>query len=297
MLFQRATRPARRGVSITLALASVLASHAAHAGPWVPDLGHGYVKLGARWLPGIGLHGGDGTTTAYGPYHELTGSVYGEFGVASHVAVWAYAPFVQVFSLGDPRSGATSTTVTPGDSALGVRVGLWQNTPWVVSAGLTLRVPIARAEPVATVFASDAPHAEVGALRVGSGVFDAGAEVSIGRSLGGSWYTAATVGGMFRTGGYDPTVQWSAEVGNRFSPRLAARLRLYGTHAIPVGDAARETSPSGIGSGTSYTGFGLEGEYRVWRWLDVGLGLQGGIVGVRRQSGGPVIDLYLASAF
>lgn len=285
----------RRVLVCVLALS--LTPSLAHAGPWIPDAGHGYIKLWTRWLPGFGFHDADGTTRSYGAYHELFVSTYAELGVGPHVAVWVHAPLVNTFALTDPRTQTTSVFVSPGDAAVGARVGLTQDTPWVSSVGVFTRAPIANPDPVANVYSTDAGNPQIGALRIGSGVWDLAAEASLGRSLGGNWYTASTVGAVWRSGGYAPAVQFTAEVGNRFSDRFAARFRLQGYISLGTGSAPPHLSPSGIGNGTTYTGFTLEGEYRVLPWLDVGAGVEGGIVFIRRQTGGPVIDLYLASSF
>jgi len=268
----------------------------AHAGPWAPEPGHGYAKLWLKWLPGVGYHSGDGHSYGYGSYHEVFFSGYGELGIAPRIALTINAPFVETFLLEDPRTGETSTHVTPGDPALGVR---WQALKLGRFAGALeahVRAPVADGDPVQTVYGTDAGNPVIGELRLGSGVWDLEADVDVGYG----WdrvYLAGAAGWVARTGGFDHAFVWSVEGGARFSPHWSARLRLHGYHSVRTGDAARTESPSGAGNGTSYSAAALEGEYTFdGHWM-VGTTLEGGLLGIRRQTGGPVISLFVACSF
>jgi hypothetical protein len=108
---------------------------------------------------------------------------------------------------------------------------------------------------------------------------------------------AAGAGWVARTGGYDHALVWTAELGGTFSETLSGRIRLSGYHSIRTGDDPRDESPSGIGNGTSYTGVAIEGEWQFTERWYLGLTLEGGALGVRRQTGGPVISPFLATRF
>lgn len=82
-----------------------------------------------------------------------------------------------------------------------------------------------------------------------------------------------------------------------FTERIAGRARVTGHYALGNGDAPPDETPSGLGNGTSYTGAALEGDYRIGdRWF-VGLSLEGGLFLIQRQTGGPVVSVYLATKF
>lgn len=81
------------------------------------------------------------------------------------------------------------------------------------------------------------------------------------------------------------------------SRTLAARLRLSGAHALGNGTANYHETTTGMGNGTSYLAFTLEGDYQfVERWF-VGVAFAGGIAHIRRQMGGPVFNPYVATRF
>jgi hypothetical protein len=281
----------------TLAVVATSAARNAAASPWTPAPGHGYAKLWLKWLPGFGYHDGAGETIDYGAYHEVFLNAYGELGVAEGVSIWLHAPLVQTFVLGDPRPGGeTDVIVGPGDPTLGARWRFLRAGRLVGSVDVGVGVPFATSRPQAAVFASDAAHAEIAQLRIGSGVFRGQG----GFSLGYGWdkiYASGSVAYVLRSGGWDDVLTWSAELGARFSRAWSGRVRASGWHPLVPGDAPRTESPSGINNGTGYLGVGLEGEWQfVPRWF-LGLTLEGGLVYVRRQTGGPVISVFLATTF
>jgi hypothetical protein len=250
-----------------------------------------------KWLPGFGYHDGAGDTIDYGAYHEVFLSGYGELGIFEGGAVWLHAPLVQTFTLHDPRpSGEGETRVHPGDPTLGARLRFLQVDRFVAAADVSATFPIAPDDPKQTVYAADDPHREIGALRVGSGVFDFAGALSVGYGWD-AVYVAAAGGYVARTGSFDHLLRWSAEVGATFSARLSGRLRLTGQHTLDTGDAPRTESPSGIGNGTSYAGFALEGETMIVPDWFVGLTFEGGLFRIRRQTGGPVLSLFVATKF
>lgn len=268
------------------------------AGPWTPEPGHGYAKAWLKWLPGFGYHDGAGETTAYGAYHEFFLSVYGDVGVAPGLALSLHAPLLQAFVLGDPRPDGDGTRafVGPGDPTLSMRYRFVRAGRFVAAVDAGLRVPTATARPRATVYAATEGNPPIAELRIGSGVFG----VPVGVSAGYGWdrvYVAGSAQVVVRTGGWDDVLTWTAEVGGRFSERWSGRARAVGWHNVVRGTAPRTESPSGINNGTSYVGFGLEGEYGFAPGWWVGLTLEGGVVAIRRQTGGPVLSLFVATRF
>lgn len=287
-----------------LAAASVLAglclaAAPAHAGPWIPDPGHGYLKLWARWLAGFGYHAADGSTIPYGAYHEVSLNAYAEVGVGAGFMVWANSPFVSTFTLSDPRAGGeTRAHVAFGDSTAGARYGIVRRGPFRFSVGAFVRAPIAPSGVRQDVYSTEGPPARApfGGLRIGNGAWDLGGELSAGYG----WsrvYTAASVAWVWRSDGFDPVLTYTAEAGASVTQRWSARLRVTGYHSIALGSARRHNSPSGIGNGTRYVGFALETDYRVSGRSFVGLTFEGGVAAIERQTGGPVTSIYYALQF
>ncbi len=298
-VFGAARAAARAGVIASLLAAAVLfgTPTRASASPWTPRPGHGYAKVWLKWLPGFGYLDGRGESTAFGTYHEVFANAWAEVGVAEGVALWLHAPLAQGFVLADPRPGGdTRAVVGPGDPMVGGRWRFARVGRFVAAAELGLGVPLATSRAQGPVFARETPHAQLASLHIGSGVFRGMGALAVGYGWD-TVYAAGSLGYVLRSGGWDDVLTWTAEVGGRFSATLSGRLRATGWHPVVRGSAPRGESPSGIVNGTAYTGFGLEGEWQfVPRWY-LGMTIEGGIAGVRRQSGGPVLSLFAATQF
>jgi hypothetical protein len=164
-----------------------------------------------------------------------------------------------------------------------------------IEAGV--RFPFAPSGVVQPVYGRDPPHEQIGGLQVGTGVFDFPAALSVGYSWD-RFYLAGSGGYVARTGDFDHVVTWTAEGGGTFDFGLSLRLRLVGWHSLSNGAASvRHESPSGIGSGTNYTGFAVEGDVPVDRDWYVGATIEGGLFALARQTQGPVVTLYVATRF
>jgi hypothetical protein len=298
----RRARPLAPRPTLALGLALSLALSwpgRAAAGPWAPRPGHGYVKLWAKYLYGFGYHAGDGSTYGYGAYHEAFLAAYAEVGLVDRVALVFHSDIVRTFHLEDPRNGRYSSHLSPGDPALSVRWQFLALGRFVAAAELGVRAPFARPGPVAPVYATETGNPQVGALRIGAGVWDVPARLAAGYAWD-RFYVAGAAGYVLRTGGYDHVLTWSAEGGVTLGRDFALRARVVGYHSLDVwiGDRAPgHESPSGIGNGTTYLGFALEGDYQFRPDWFVGFTAEGGAGVLSRQTGGPVVTAYLAARF
>ena len=286
------------GLALTLVMAVI--APRAHAGPWVPEPGHGYVKLWFKYLYGFDYHRGDGTTAAYGAYHEAFFAGYAELGVAERVGLVLHSDVLRSFHLEDPSDGSYTSHFGPGDPYLGVRVQLLSIDRFALGVEAGARLPFARATPVTDVIASTEGNPAIAGLRTGTGVVDVPLTLSAGYG-GDGWYAAASAGYVMRTEGWDHALTWSAEAGfNLSDANLAFRGRLVGFHSLGYGFEPRAEgtdSPSGYNNGAGYVGFALEADYAFEpRWF-VGLTVEGGLGYIHRQTGGPVVSLYLATSF
>ena len=291
------SRPIAPSSSLLVAALVLLCAAPARAGPWTPPPKVGYAKAWFRWLPGFGYRDGEGEKRDYGRYNELSVNVYGELGLLPGLALTLHAPLVQIFTLEDPRRGESEVHVHPGDPALGLRWRLLSAGPLALALEAAVRFPLATSDDLQPVYGTDESNERLGALRAGSGVFDFPLGFSVGLAFSGG-FVEASLHGILRTGGYRHDVAWTLAGGLDFSQRWRGRLRLMGRHATGLGgDAPRHDSPSGIGNGTSYGGFALEVDYRLTpRWA-LGAVLEGGLFALRRQTGGPVLNLVVSTTF
>ncbi|MGD8860874.1 MAG: hypothetical protein PVI30_12760 [Myxococcales bacterium] len=286
----------RLSVTAALAVAVTVALPArpAQAGAWVPEPGDGYLKLWTKWLYGFGYHDGDDETIDYGSYDELFLSTYGEYGVLPGLALTWHLDLVRSAFLEDPRSGDRSGHATPGDPRLGARFELLRSGRFALAGELTGLAPLADSDPLQKFVYEDGTVA--GALRLGAGVWEAGARLSAGLGLDG-YYAQAGAGYLWRSDDYDDVIQFSLEGGLDITSKLASRLRVVGHLALESGDAPYSENPAGVGNGVSYVGFALEADYALRPGWYLGGTLEGGVIAIRRQTGGPVFTLYAAHAF
>ncbi|MDP3277005.1 MAG: hypothetical protein Q8Q09_17570 [Deltaproteobacteria bacterium] len=283
-------------IGVTLAL-SVLAPRDAVAGPWVQAPGHAYIKMWARYLPGFSYFDGNGTRFDYASYHELFFSTYAEVGLARGVGVSLHLPIAQIFALSDPSINRTQIHATVGDPTVAMRFELLRYRRALLSVEAGLRLPVATGEVVQPVISAREPYVPVGGLRIGNGTADVSMTLH-GGVLFRHWYTAGSIGAVYRNNGYDPAATINLEAGTQLlKGRLGLRARVGAYLSLPWGTAPRHDSPSGMGNGTRYWGFAVEADYRVARNWALGLSFEGGAGPIRRQTGGPVINLYAAAQF
>lgn len=81
-------------ISATVAAAAALLSSTAHAGPWVRDLGHAYVKAGYSRFAASTFVQPDGSVVDGTEYLGHTSHLYGEVGVAKGLQAVFNVPFV-----------------------------------------------------------------------------------------------------------------------------------------------------------------------------------------------------------
>ncbi|MCB9597493.1 MAG: hypothetical protein H6719_32530 [Sandaracinaceae bacterium] len=284
------------GVTLALVLGT---TSVARAGPWAPEAGHGYVKLWLKYLPGFWFLDAEGERHDYGGYHELFLNTYAELGLGERVALVLHAPIVRSFHLEDPRDGSYQSHLSPGDPTLSLRWQFLAADRFVMAANAGVTAPFARPGPVQTFYGTDEGNPVLGALQIGTGIWD----VPMSLSAGYAWdtvYVAASVGYIFRSDGYDHVLTWTAEGGATLVAEFGVRGRITGYHSLDVwfGDEAPgHLSPSGIGNGTNYIGFSVEADYQFSPSYFVGVTLEGGVFAITRQTGGPVISLYFARRF
>lgn len=290
---------ARRSPIALAALLTLLLPATAKAGPWAPQPGHGYVKIWAKYLYGFSYNAGDGNSYDYGAYHEAFLAAYAEVGLFDRVALLMHSDIARTFHLEDPRDGSYESFFSPGDPAVSLRWQFLSVDRFVAAAELGVRAPFGRPGPVATVYSTDEGNPPVGHLQLGAGAWDVPASVGAGYAWD-RWYVAGSVGYVLRTEGYDHVLTWSAEGGATFNRELGVRVRVVGYHSLDVWIGERapfHESPSGIGNGTTYMGFAVEGDWQFEPDWYVGFTVEGGAGVLSRQTGGPVITLYLARRF
>ncbi|MEM9191550.1 MAG: hypothetical protein AAGF12_20420 [Myxococcota bacterium] len=272
-------------------------AHTAYASPFTPEPGHGYAKVWLRWHWGfLEYADADGELVDIGDYHEVFVSTYGDLGLVDGLALFWHTDLVRVFTLEDPRDGDVESHVAPGDPALGLRFRFLQVQGFAMSVESSLRVPFASSAGQQEVFQRDAPNPRIGTLRIGAGVFEIDALLSVGHAFDG-WYLAASLGYQWRSGGFADRLLWVGEGGVEFGAHWTVRARASGAHSLREGDEPPASSPSGIGNRVSWTGLALEVDYELSRGWLLGISTETGLGGVRSRSGGTILNVSLATVY
>lgn len=289
----RLTRKSWSLISLVLiGLLPTLCPSNVQAGAWSPAKGEGYAKLGLRWLPGTGYHDGAGNTFDTVTTHELRLDFYGELGLGERSALVVNTDLLRLFALDDDGAGGSPTRITTGDPTIGLRYQFLREGRWAAAAEMLVSFPLASSRSTPIYLGAE----QVAQIRPGRGTLEFEPVLSVGRGWD-DFYAAAALSYAYRTENFDDVLRWSIEGGYAFTRDLAARLRFAGAHPLGNGEAAYHESTTGMGNGTSYVAFTLEGDYQFIPVWYVGAAFAGGIVHVRRQMGGPVINLYVATRF
>ncbi len=281
-------------LALFVTFAGAILPSKAQAGPWVPEAGHGYAKLWFRGLAGFGLHGGGEETLDYGGYTEIFVSSYGEVGLGHNLAVVWQSDLFRVFLLEDPRDYSRSVHVAPGDPRLGLRWNFLDTEAVLLAIEAGVRAPIASGNVQEQVREEQEPHAPIGGLLMGSGVWEADAQLSLGHAFDNA-YLAVSGGYQFRASGFADRIVWSVEGGATLQEVWNGRMRLVGAHSIGTRDNVI-TSPSGMGDGASYLGLIFEVENQLTEHFDLGASLQTALY-ARHLSSGFLATLYGAVRF
>lgn len=276
-------------------LCVIAAPGRAVAGAWTQDPGRGYAKLSLRWLPGLHYSDGSGGHVPIGTYHELTVDLYAELGLARYVTLTIQMPVLQLVALRNPLAGRVESHLQTGDPTFGLVLQLARVGRFALSFESGFLAPLVRSTKAINEYSTADGNPLIGTLNFGAHVYD----VHWGFAFGYGWdtmYTAAMARYVYRSGGFDHEIRWSAEYGVRFG-RWALRARVSGKHPLGNGSAPKHASLNGIGNGTAYVGASGEGEFALSDHWTLGLNVQGSLGYAIRQTRGPVISLYLATTF
>ncbi len=283
-----------------LVLLLILLAPAAHAGPWTHEAGHGYGKAWISLLPGVGFPSDDPEVgnQLYGYYQETFVGLYGELGVAKRFTLFAHWTPVRTFLLVDPLAADPQVFASVGEPMVGARGQLVQAGRFALSVEGSIRVPTESNAPVADVHAITDDNPLIGQLRTALGVWEMTAGLSAGLGFD-RFYLAASVSATNRTAGFDSYLDWTVEGGTKIGKRKRwdVRARIAGHHALKDGTADTHASPSGIGNGTEYLAFTLEGDYLLRENLWFGISLGGGLGYVKLQTGGPQLAFSISTRF
>lgn len=243
----------RRGLSATTATTStrawvvgvlgVLSASAALAGPWKVETGDVYFQLSAARLMADRLADGNGDERDIPNFTQDELAIYSAFGFGDRWTGIVRAPLLRRSEL-DEFGSASGV----GDLQVGLQGQLAERGPWRLAARVIVQVPTGDEE------------SGQGALPTGTGVWEAEAWGSLGRSFGrnGWGWGFVELGHLSRGEGLVDGVLYRAELGHRVGAqgRWRAALRVWGVEPYEDPSRSPSSSAAGLGDDVAYLAFG-----------------------------------------
>lgn len=211
-------------------------------GGWPQPKNKGYFKLGQFALVSDQYYAPNGEIVDITTTGIFLTSIYGEYGVTDRLTVIAYVPFFARATLNELVSETTGEVLAEGDELnsfgdtdLSFKYGLIRDKPIVVSATLTLGLPLGNPGGGAT-----------GVLQTGDGEFNQMITLDASRSFGnGKTYASIYFGFNNRTKNFSDELRYGAEVGHTFNSKWFVALKLGGVKSLNNGSDL-ETPSNGI---------------------------------------------------
>ncbi|MEM7657289.1 MAG: hypothetical protein AAF399_14235 [Bacteroidota bacterium] len=207
-------------------------------GGWPQPKGHGYFKLSQWWILSDRHFTDAGKIDPNVTSGLYNTSLYGEYGFTDRFTGIIYAPFFSRATFNNQVSATTAEILRPGgaingigDWDIGFKYGLRTGKPLVISATLTVGLPL-----------GNPAGGEQGNLQTGDGEFNQLLQIDASHSFRVGKHNAyATVYAGFnhRTRGFSEEVRGGLEGGIGFlDGKLYAILRVYGILSLKNGTSA-----------------------------------------------------------
>lgn len=204
-------------------------------GGWPQPRGHGFFKLSQWWVIADQHYTGTGLIDPNVTNGIFNTSFYGEYGFTDRITGVVYFPFFSRAYFNKSVSATTGEVLQAGeainsigDTDVSVTYGLAVNKPVVISATLTLGLPLG---------VDDGGSGQ--SLQTGDGEFNQmlRLDASTARTFGrvNTFYTAYA-GFNNRTNGFSDELRFGMEAGGSFfNDKLLLILRLYGVRSLRNG--------------------------------------------------------------
>lgn len=215
-------------------------------GGWPQPIGHGFFKLGQWWTMSDQHYTDAGLIDPNVTTGVFNTSLYAEYGFTNRLTGVLYFPFFSRTYFNNTVSGTTGELLIPGeavnsigDTDIGLKYGLVVDKPVVLSATLTLGLPL-----------GNNSGGSQGNLQTGDGEFnqmiqlDAGTAFNLGKQ---SMYANAYLAFNNRTNNFSDEMRFGVETGiNLFDNKVTALVRLYGIRSLQNGDLEAGTNSTSL---------------------------------------------------
>jgi protein XagA len=277
-------------IAVGLIFLLVFAAQPATATGWTQPEGQGYYKVGARVLRGDDFHDGQGASVPIPTLAQYTLSAYAEYGLRDDLTLVAYLPVFERVTLNRLEGRPSGFVYARGDAVnsladgeLGLRFRLWQAGGTVVSAALTLGLPLGKDE-------------QPSGLLTGDGEVNQRLQVELGHSLH-PWpaWIGTSAGYDHRLRGYADQLVYQAEAGVAVHRRLHLIAHARGARSLAGGASDVSGGAGGLAANDQrYFSFGPEVLCDVGGRISLSLGAMTGI-GLRNTLSAPSFSLGLST--
>jgi hypothetical protein len=226
-------------------------------GGWTSGKGKGYFKLGQSIIVADHYFTPSGDVVPITTIGQYSTFFYGEYGLTDKLDLVAYAPFFSRVTL-NQRTDVNGQVITPGDQLnsfgdtdISLKYGVISGKPLVVSATLTLGLPL-----------GVAGGGDTGILQTGDGEFNQMLRLDVSRSFN-KFYSSAYLGYNHRTNNFNDEIRYGLEGGMAVS-KWYFILRFFGIKPLESNKAIDVIPFNGIfGNKIEYLSFTPEVIYQV----------------------------------
>lgn len=244
----------------SLIIILALTSNAALAGGgWPQKKGRGYFKLSQFLIISDQYYSPAGDILDIATASVFNTSFYGEYGLTDRLTAVAYIPFFARATLNEQVSGRDGRQLAPGDAVnsfgdtdLSLKYGLIVDKPIVVSAMLTLGLPL-----------GNEAGGDTQILQTGDGEFNQMISVEASRGLkkGRAWISTLFAFNN-RSNNFSDELRLGLEVGHKLGERWIVNAKLLSVNSLNNGSDL-ETPTNGIFSNNiEYLAFTPEVAYQ-----------------------------------
>ena len=211
-------------------------------GGWPQKKGKGYFKLSQYAIISDRYFSPAGDLLDIATASIYQTSFYGEYGLTDRLTAIAYVPFFARATLNEQVSGLTGDVLAAGDEVnswgdtdLTLKYGLIVDKPIVVSASLTLGLPL-----------GNSAGGDTQVLQTGDGEFNQMVTVEASRGLrkGRAWVSALLAFNN-RSDSFSDELRYGIELGHRLGNRWIANFKLLSVNSLNNGSDF-ETPSNGI---------------------------------------------------
>lgn len=242
-----------------IVMLALTANIAFAGGGWPQKKGKGYFKVSQFVLISDQYYSPAGDLLDIATASVFNTSFYGEYGITGRLTAVAYIPFYSRATLNEQISGRTGDVLAPGDEVnsfgdtdISIKYGLIVNKPIVVSAMLTLGLPL-----------GNSAGGDTEILQTGDGEFNQVLTLEASRSLrkGRAWISAL-VAFNNRSNNFSDELRLGLEVGHKIGEKWIINAKLTSVNSLNNGSDL-ETPTNGIFSNNiEYIAFSPEVAYQ-----------------------------------